>query len=461
MAAVARPPPWGVAEDPPDLTSLGGNQPSWMLRSDEMGQNLVLVMQVKRDENDIDSAALPNVLNRTGTRLPHAFIVGKSIEAVIGVEAARAMQSIREARGLRYLLRTNSHTTYQKLQQLEMLADGTNVEVFPHPTLNSVQGIVFEPDTIDLDEKTILEFLTPQGVKAVRRISRRVGSRRQNTPLIVLTFQGTKLPPHVYFGLLKVETRMYYPAPMLCYNCGNYGHTKKACSNDKICLHCSQIHEMVDDIPCANEAHCKNCQGSHSAFSKTCPIYVEEDKIMRYRVDQNISLGEARKIFRDQKAQQTYANVVQQRLVEQSTEKDQIIQMLREQLEAVRAELNSLKEKLQEQLQNNQVQPPAKSKRKKPEEKSPSSTQNTKHSTPAATTSFTMTNEYPNTRQSRKDLTTTSNGKKEHKNTTETPNEHSNDRNRSRSNRRDGVELRSKDKKALSGRVVSGVAVKK
>lgn len=448
MAVAAHPPPWGVVEEPPNLALLGGNQPNWMLRNDEMGQTLVLVMQVKRNESDVDSATTINEISRNGTRLPHAFIVGKSIEAVIGVEAARAMQSIREARGLRYLLRTNSHTTYQKIQQLDTLCDGTKVEVFPHPTMNTIQGIVFEPDTIDLDEQTILEFLSSQGVKGVRRITKQVGRGRQNTPLLILTFHGTKLPEDVYFGLLKVPTRKYYPTPMLCFNCGCFGHTKKACSNDKICLHCSQIHEMVDDIPCSNDAHCKNCQGCHSAFSKTCPIYVEEDKIMRYRVDQNISLGEARKIFKAQKEQRTYASVVQQRLIEQSSEKDQLIQALREQLDAVKAELESLKKQLQKQATDEHMLPSTSSKRKKSDEKMITSEQNTKASTTTASSSFNETHEHQhNTRQSRKDLGNTSKENKKQKDISKMIDCSSPDRNRSRSNRRNGVELRQKDKK--------------
>lgn len=308
MAEITSPPSGGNVDDP--LVQAHGRVPNWFRSSDDMGQNLVLVMHVKPKPNDL--AATSDV--RTENKLPNSFIIGKGVELVIGLKEARAVEAIREGRGARCLLRTNSLSTYQKLQKIVRLPDGTDVEVFPHATLNTIQGIAYHPDTVDVDEESALDFLSSQGVKHVRRIKKRFGKDFRNTPLTILTFHGTVLPEYVYFGLMRVQIRKYYPNPMVCVNCGNFMHTKKNCTQDKICLNCSQAHDMVEGVACPNAPFCKNCRGSHSCVSKECPVYAEEEKIIKLRIDQGITFGEARKQIKEQKTQTTYASCVQHRM---------------------------------------------------------------------------------------------------------------------------------------------------
>lgn len=73
---------------------------------------------------------------------------------------------------MKYVLRTNSRLTAEKLLTIKNLVDGTLVEVVPNSTLNSVEGVVYEPDSIndDEDEEKILDYLKSQGVTKVRRI---------------------------------------------------------------------------------------------------------------------------------------------------------------------------------------------------------------------------------------------------------------------------------------------------
>lgn len=132
-------------------------------------------------------------------------------------------------------------------------------------------------------------------------------------------------------------------------------HTKKTCTQEKICLNCSQVHDMVEGVPCPNAPYCKSCHGPHSCVSKDCPVYAEEEKIIKLRIDQGITFGEARKQIKEQKAQtQTYASCVQNRMSAEESAKDDIIQALRTELQTVRAEFNQLKELYKKSLHQQQ-----------------------------------------------------------------------------------------------------------
>lgn len=141
-------------------------QPDWMLSEDEMGQTMVLLLRRKPNE--------ANTQNSQQSPLPNPFIIYASIELAVGVQDAAKIGMTKEGRGTRYVLRTNLKSVYGKLTNMTQLTDGTVVEVISHPTMNKVQGVVYESDSTDVDEVALLNYLTPQGVQAVRRITKKV-----------------------------------------------------------------------------------------------------------------------------------------------------------------------------------------------------------------------------------------------------------------------------------------------
>lgn len=317
-----------------------GRTPEWMLSKDEMGQSMVLVLRCRVPENVTDDP-----------QLPEPFIIGTSVELAIGVKEARSVKASREGRGTRYLLRTNSRNIVSKLTKMTELTDGTPIEIFPHPTLNTVQGMVYEPDSINTDETVIAKNLKSQDVQAVRRIKKRVDGKLKNTPLLILSFHGTELPDHVYFGLLRIEVRAYYPSPLLCFNCGTYGHPRKSCSQPGICLRCSSPLHLAEGEQCENTPHCFHCRKDHSIRSRECPKYKEEDKIIHIKVDRGISFGEARRIYNEENRRETIARVIQNQLKQEIATKDQLIASLQKQVAELAKELASIKSALREPQQ--------------------------------------------------------------------------------------------------------------
>lgn len=336
MTGVPLAPLKGPPDNPPGPHS-DGRTPIWMRNRDEMGQTVTLVLQRKKDEEETDPK------KKKDMRLPEPFIIGSSVQMAIGEKESRNVVASREGRGSRYLLRTSSRAIVDKLTKLTKLSDGTEVEIFLHQTLNTIQGIVYEPDSINTDEKLIAEKLSSQGIKSVRRIKKRVSGELENTPSLVLTFHGNVLPSYVFFGLLRIPVRVYYPSPMLCFNCGTYGHSRKFCQQTGICMRCSQPLHVADGEQCINSPYCLHCKNGHSVMSRDCPKYKEEDKIVHMKVDQCISFSEARSRYNDENKRETIARTIQNQLKQELAAKDQMITTLQKQVAALTKELASLK----------------------------------------------------------------------------------------------------------------------
>ena len=59
-----------------------------------------------------------------------------------------------------------------------------------------------------------------------------------------------------------------------CYNCQEFGHIARACTNRKRCINCSTEHSR--DEFCTAPSRCANCQGNHKSSSWACPVYLKQ-----------------------------------------------------------------------------------------------------------------------------------------------------------------------------------------
>ncbi|GFW78895.1 uncharacterized protein TNCV_2059161 [Trichonephila clavipes] len=81
---------------------------------------------------------------------------------------------------------------------------------------------------------------------------------------------------------------------------------KKFCQKTAICINCGDSHSGQ----CSNNSRCINCKGDHPANSLNCPEYIKEKKILELKCEQHLTLGEARRRFRDNK-RTSYSAVIQ------------------------------------------------------------------------------------------------------------------------------------------------------
>lgn len=275
------------------------------------------------------------------------FIIRKSIEERVGcIEDARP-----EARGSRYILKVRQSKQIEALLKLQKLLDGTEVIVNFHETLNIRKCTVSCPIGLNMTDDAILEELRVQRVIEVKRFNRKDPDNINKvipTSTLRITIQGTLIPEYLFFGYLRIKTRPYYPSPLQCENCHRYAHTKRNCQANTICPRCSNEHEL--DSPCPAKALCVNCKGSHSARARECPMKIVENKIVRIKVDEDVSYIEARKRFeaRHQKSIQNRLETVRvAELTKQLESKEEEIMKLRTLLEKLIQEVADLKQNKQ------------------------------------------------------------------------------------------------------------------
>ncbi|XP_055612084.1 uncharacterized protein LOC129758574 [Uranotaenia lowii] len=218
--------------------------------------------------------------------------------------------------------------------------DRTRVEVIDHPNYSFTQGVVYEPDTKEYSEEDLLKELSREGVTAVKRITNKDKQTGliKNTPLLILTFKGTKRPTHILFGMLRISVRAYYPSVLQCRSCAAYGHARKHCTSEAVCFRCSQKHELDKDQDCPNPEYCYHCKGAHSPISKSCPVFRKEEAVVRIKVDKGVTYREARDEVERTSSQSSYSSKVQSRLNEHS-DKDREIKLLQKEVEKLRDQL--------------------------------------------------------------------------------------------------------------------------
>lgn len=242
--------------------------------------------------------------------LPNApFLLRKSVEAYLGVPIDGAFP---EAKGASYVLKLRSNRLVQRLKNMDQLADGTAIKISEHPVLNKTKCVISCKDTVGYSDEELKAELQDQGVVDIRRITRSEGKERVNTPTVILTINGTVAPEYIEVGWLKCRTRPFYPAPMLCFGCYNFGHTKLRCQQQlPVCGNCSENHQSDRETPCKAAAFCSRCESSdHSLSSRKCPTYKVEEEIQHLRVDLGISYPAAKQAFEQRKGKTTYSSVV-------------------------------------------------------------------------------------------------------------------------------------------------------
>ena len=181
-----------------------------------------------------------------------------------------------------------------------------------HRTKNFSRGVIFCLDLDGVSDAEIEEGLADFGVTAARRIRVRRGGELVPTNSVILTFDRTELPREVKIGYEAVKVRPYVPAPMRCFRCLRFGHTRDSCRNRPACGKCAATDHTSDECS-AETFKCVNCDGTqtpHSAFDRRCPSYLREKEILSLKVTERLSFREARDRYNAAHPRRSYASVV-------------------------------------------------------------------------------------------------------------------------------------------------------
>ena len=186
------------------------------------------------------------------------------------------------------------------------------VAVAPHRTKNSCRGIMNCFDLRGVSDDEIADGLASHGVTHARRILSRRGGDTVPTDNIVLTFDGSDLPPAVVVGYVRVKVRPYIPNPMRCFRCQRFGHTRTRCNGRSTCSKCAST-DHTDEACDSDTPWCINCgegQSPHASFDRSCPTYLQEKEINAIKATRNVSFREAREIYHETHPKISYAQKV-------------------------------------------------------------------------------------------------------------------------------------------------------
>lgn len=256
--------------------------PEWMDSTGEHGPLTVLLMTPAHREGKLPS---------------NPFTIARSVKEQVGAITA----AYRDKDG-HLVIKVRNDKKAAKLMELNKLIDGTEVKVTEHAKLNQATCIVTCHTVDELSDEELAEELADQGVIHVHRFGRKGG----RSATMSVTFRGTVVPREIHFGFDRCATREFKQAPMQCYRCYDFGHTKPRCTAEELCRNCSKAHTIEKDSDgktiCSAAPSCKHCNGSHSPTSRTCPKYVEEEEINEIRTKEDKSAREARRLFHERKA---------------------------------------------------------------------------------------------------------------------------------------------------------------
>lgn len=189
---------------------------------------------------------------------------------------------------------------------------GVKVEVTLHKFLNLERGVIRGWEFAALTETELQAELASYKVTDVQRLTKVEVTDRP--PAFLLTFQDNKIPDYIPIGFLRTPVKPYFPPPLRCFKCNQYGHTQMRCNRQHVCPKCSVTHDGVshDEKTCTAPLKCIACKGDHDVRSNKCPKYQEETKVKRYSIKNSITIPEARKEIKISQANATYAQITNQ-----------------------------------------------------------------------------------------------------------------------------------------------------
>ena len=178
---------------------------------------------------------------------------------------------------------------------------------------NSTKGTISGPSLRLMSDTDILECADEvDGIISAKHWTRINNETREREPsnTVLLTFNKKKKPTSVYIGLERFTVNEYFPKPLRCFKCQEYGHHQTKCTKPEVCAKCkSEEHKDKDCVVHENDYLCANCDGQHPSWSRSCPKFELESKVCQVKIINDISYFEARKLVFPKRTTKTYAEI--------------------------------------------------------------------------------------------------------------------------------------------------------
>lgn len=201
----------------PSREQRGRTLPAFIDPRNEFGEKRFLVLRAAEGK---ELPRNPWILSDTIKRAIGKVVHGKTLDATS------------------FLLETRFEISFENLQKIDKLINGDEITISPHPTLNSVK-FVFSCNSIGMMTLEELKSnLASEKITDIYRFTKKVNGQTIQTNSYVVTMMATDIPEYICIGLERIKTRVYYPRPMRCNKCLQFGHTSKNCKGEEICATC-------------------------------------------------------------------------------------------------------------------------------------------------------------------------------------------------------------------------------
>ena len=238
------------------------------------------------------------------------FAVEKAIQGRFGT-----VKKVTKMRSGSLLIEASRPTQAKMILDTTVLIN-TEVKATPHRSLNTSKGVIrdYGRDLFTMSESEIVKEMTDQGVENVSRFILKKDGKEIKTNTYFITFSMSTPPEKLRIGYYYfVEVKRYIPNPLRCFQCQEFGHSRKYCKKQLKCWKCGC--EGHDGSDCHSETLCcVNCKGEHFSSSKSCPVWTLEKEIQRIKTEKSLPYGEARRLVTasssPSSAPTSYANAV-------------------------------------------------------------------------------------------------------------------------------------------------------
>nr|CAI5847005.1 unnamed protein product [Callosobruchus analis] len=172
-----------------------------------------------------------------------------------------------------------------------------NLKAFIPNHLLTKKGIIAGVDTQFNDEYLMENICSGIKVIGVNRFMRKVDGNSRLVPrqLVVVSFEGNKLPSRISIDSVMFTVEPYVPKVIQCFKCLRYGHVASQCrSSTSFCHKCAK--PLEDGHSCADEdRHCLYCNSNeHNTISKSCPQLAKQKSIKNFMIHNNSTFTDAK-----------------------------------------------------------------------------------------------------------------------------------------------------------------------
>ena len=256
----------------------GGSKPSFRNRDSEVRTHTARKILLKCDNINICKLS--------------PFLIKKVLDSYIG-----RPKQVRKLRSEELMIITVSDQQTKKLFNLKKFHEWSVKARTPY-NMNTVKGVTNYPGFNEMSDDDIVNDMADVGVIECKHF-KWVGRHSQQlepSNTVILTFRSDTLPSQVEIGYEFRDVRPYIPNPLRCYHCFKFNHVNDNCTQLQLtfCSKCSKVGHKSEDCTKA-VPKCVNCSEEHTAFDKSCSVFLYEKKVNEYKFTHNCSFPEARK----------------------------------------------------------------------------------------------------------------------------------------------------------------------